>query len=114
MQISPVVKKVYNALKQHIPCDSKLIVAVSGGADSMALADGVLQLVSEGYCQAQVVHVEHGLRGDEALADAELVRKFCEAKGLSFTCKHVDVVQFAADNKLSTEEAARKLRYAAL
>ena len=114
MQISPVVKKVYNALKQHIPCDSKLIVAVSGGADSMALADGVLQLVSEGYCQAQVVHVEHGLRGAEALSDAELVRKFCQTKGLSFTCKHVDVVQFATDNKLSTEEAARKLRYAAL
>jgi tRNA(Ile)-lysidine synthase TilS/MesJ len=49
MQISPVVKKVYNALKQHIPCGSKLIVAVSGGADSMALADGVLQLANEGY-----------------------------------------------------------------
>lgn len=114
MLIPPVVKKVYNALKLHIPCGSSLVIAVSGGADSMALADGVEQLFSEGYCQPYVLHVEHGLRGDEALADAELVRKFCEAKGLPFTCVHVDVNAYANLHKLSTEEAARKLRYAAL
>lgn len=114
MLIPPVVKKVYNALKLHIPCGSSLVIAVSGGADSMALADGVAQLFSEGYCQPYVLHVEHGLRGDEALADAELVRKFCEAKGLPFTCVHVDVNAYANLHKLSTEEAARKLRYAAL
>ena len=114
MLISPVVKKVYNALKLHIPQGSILVVAVSGGADSMALADGMAQLFKEGYCQPHVLHVEHGLRGDEALADAELVRKFCEAKGLPFTCVHVDVKAYAMQNKLSTEEAARKLRYAAL
>lgn len=114
MQVDPVVKKVYNALKQYIPCDSKLVVAVSGGADSMALADGVTQLVDEGYCQAHVVHVEHGLRGEEALADAELVRKFCEAKDLPFICVHVAVQGYAELHKLSTEEAARKLRYQVL
>ena len=114
MQVHPVVKKVYNALKQYIPQGGSLLLAVSGGADSMALADGVVQLVEEGYCKASVLHVEHGLRGEEALADAELVRKFCEAKGLAFTCVHVDVNACAESNKLSTEEAARKLRYAAL
>ncbi len=114
MQIAPVVKKVYNALKQYIPQGSTVLLAVSGGADSMALADGVVQLVQEGYCSAYVLHVEHGLRGAEALADAELVRKFCEDKGLPFTCEHVDVNAYAKNNKLSTEEAARKLRYAAL
>ncbi len=114
MLIPPVVKKVYNALKLHIPRGSSLVLAVSGGADSMALADGVAQLFSEGYCQPYVLHVEHGLRGDEALADAELVRKFCEIKDLPFTCVHVDVNAYANLHKLSTEEAARKLRYAAL
>ena len=114
MQVHPVVKKVYNALKQYIPQDANLLLAVSGGADSMALADGVLQLVGEGYCSAHVLHVEHGLRGEEALADAELVRKFCAEKGLAFTCVHVDVNGYAQSKKLSTEEAARKLRYAAL
>ena len=102
MLVSPVVKKVYNALKLHVPQGSILVVAVSGGADSMALADGMAQLFNEGYCQAHVLHVEHGLRGDEALADAELVRKFCEAKGLPFTCVHVDVKAYAMQNKLST------------
>ncbi len=114
MLIPPAVKKVYNALKLHIPRGSSLVIAVSGGADSMALADGVAQLFGEDYCQPYVLHVEHGLRGDEALADAELVRKFCEAKGLPFTCVHVDVNAYANLHKLSTEEAARKLRYAAL
>ena len=114
MQVHPVVKKVYNALKQYIPQDANLLLAVSGGADSMALADGVLQLVGEGYCSAHVLHVEHGLRGEEALADAELVHKFCAERGLAFTCVHVDVNGYAQRKKLSTEEAARKLRYAAL
>ncbi len=114
MQVNPVVKKVYNALKQHIPCGSSLVVAVSGGADSVALADGVAQLVNEGYCQAHILHVEHGLRGGEAIADANFVRKFCEEKGLPFTCVHVDVQGYASLRKLSTEEAARKLRYQAL
>ena len=114
MQVHPVVKKVYNALKEYIPQGACLLLAVSGGADSVALADGVLQLLKEGYCSAHVLHVEHGLRGEEALADAELVRRFCEEKGLAFTCVHVDVNAYAQGNKLSTEEAARKLRYAAL
>ena len=114
MQVHPVVKKVYNALKEYIPQGGSLLLAVSGGADSMALADGVLQLINEGYCSAHVLHVEHGLRGEEALADAELVRRFCEEKGLAFTCVHVDVNAYAQGNKLSTEEAARKLRYSAL
>ena len=114
MQVHPVVKKVYNALKEYIPQGGSLLLAVSGGADSMVLADGVLQLVNEGYCSAHVLHVEHGLRGEEALADAELVRRFCEEKGLAFTCVHVDVNAYAQGNKLSTEEAARKLRYTAL
>ena len=48
MQVHPVVKKVYNALKQYIPQGGSLLLAVSGGADSMALADGVVQLVGEG------------------------------------------------------------------
>ena len=114
MQVHPVVKKVYNALKEYISQGESLLLAVSGGADSMALADGVLELVNEGYCSAYVLHVEHGLRGEEALADAELVRRFCEEKGLAFTCVHVDVNAYAQGNKFSTEEAARKLRYAAL
>ena len=40
MQVHPVVKKVYNALKEYIPQGACLLLAVSGGADSMVLADG--------------------------------------------------------------------------
>lgn len=114
MLIPPVVKKVENALRKNIPAGSRLILAVSGGADSMALADGVAQLMGEGYCQGTVLHVEHGLRGEEALADAELVRSFCEERGLDFICEHVDVRGLASAGKLSKEEAARSLRYQVL
>lgn len=114
MQIHPGVKKLHNALEQHIPQGSSLIVAVSGGADSLALADGISTLAAAGYCRAQVVHVEHGLRGAESLADAALVKDFCAARMLNFTCVQVKVKEYAQADGLSTEEAARKLRYAAL
>ncbi len=114
MQIHPAVKKVYNALRKNIPQGSSLLLAVSGGADSLALADGVFTLVQEAYCTANVLHVEHGLRGAEALADAALVKDFCEQRMLKFTCVHVNGGEYAASEGLSTEEAARKLRYNAL
>lgn len=114
MQIHPGVKKLHNALERYLPQGSSLIVAVSGGADSLALADGISLLVTAGYCRAQVVHVEHGLRGAEGLADAALVKDFCAAHMLNFTCVQVNVREYAQAEGLSTEEAARKLRYAAL
>ncbi len=114
MQIHPGVKKIYNALRQHIPQGSNLLLAVSGGADSLALADGVCSLLDEGYCTAGVLHMEHGLRGEESLADAALVKDFCEQRMLKFTCVHVKVQEYAVNAGLSPEEAARKLRYIAL
>ncbi len=110
----PAVKKLYRSLKKNIPRGSKVLLAVSGGADSLAMADGTAMLMEEGWLTASVLHVEHGIRGDEALHDAELVEKFCRERGLPYKCIHVDVPACRAEKKLSLEAAARLLRYEAL
>ncbi len=106
--------KVFQELKKFIPYGSTVIAAVSGGADSMALAHACACLAEEKYLTVFVVHVEHGMRGKEALADAELVEQFCSRHGLPFVCEHVNVTEAVKKFGLSTEEAARSLRYQVL
>lgn len=114
MEGQRIIDKVEKALKKAIPAGSTVVAAVSGGADSMALAEGLHHLVQEGHCRVLVLHVEHGLRGSEALRDAQLVEQFCKARGLAFSCRHVDVRTYSKQAGLSVENAARKLRYQVL
>lgn len=114
MEGQRIINKVAKTLKKAIPAGSTVVAAVSGGADSMALAESLCQLEQEEYCRIFVLHVEHGLRGDEALRDAQMVEQFCKAKGLAFCCQHVDVLQYSKQTGISVESAARTLRYQAL
>ncbi len=84
-----------------------LLCAVSGGADSMCLLH---MLYAEGYHVA-AAHFEHGIRGEESLRDETFVESWCREKGIPFRCGHGNVPAYAAENKLSIEEAGRKLRY---
>lgn len=113
-QAAKAEAKVMQALTKYLPQGSRVLLAVSGGADSMALALAAAQLRENDYFETFVLHVEHGLRGAEALQDAELVQNFCHEHNLPYNCHHVDVAAYADANGLSTESAARKLRYAAL
>ncbi len=89
----------------------KCVLMVSGGSDSTALLEMAARL--EGREQFSVLHVHHGLRGADADADRTFVRERCEALGLPFHCEQVDVAALAASTRMSTEEAARTLRYEA-
>ncbi len=80
------------------------VVAVSGGADSVAL---LRALANEGLGPLVVAHLHHGLRGAEADADAAFVRELAGALGCRFELGHADVR--AAGGNL--EAAARRLRY---
>ncbi len=111
---NPAVKKLYAALRRHIPPQSRVLLAVSGGADSLALADVAALLRDEGRLEVMAAHVEHGLRGQEALEDAAAVERFCRARHLPYRCLHVQAAAYAAAHKRSLEAAARALRYAAL
>src|SRR5690349_19584445 len=91
------------------------VVAVSGGADSLALLDMLIDLRGESAGgRLQVAHVNHGLRGDEAAADAKFVLQFAQARGISCTLEYVDARREAEQSRLSLEDAARRLRYGAL
>ena len=84
-----------------------LLVAVSGGIDSMCLMEKVRQ---DGEPFA-VAHCNFKLRGSESDADEALVRSTAQALGVVCHVKSFDTAGYAAENKISIEMAARRLRY---
>ena len=105
------VNKLLKEIKKYLSPGAHVVIACSGGADSVALTDAVCQLRDECGFKIAVMHVEHGLRGEEALRDAAFTEKFCAERGLAFVCRHVKVGAYAEAEGLSVEDAARKLRY---
>jgi tRNA(Ile)-lysidine synthase len=87
-------------------------VAVSGGADSVALMRLLESLSGELGVALLVVHFDHMLRGEESDRDARFVEELARARGLEFVSAREDVPAAAADNSWNMEEAARRLRYA--
>lgn len=86
----------------------QVIVGVSGGVDSMTLAD---MLHRQGSVEFAVAHCNFHLRGEESDADAEFVRNWCETNGVKFHHIDLDTVGYARSRKASIEMAARELRY---
>ena len=96
---------------QMIEWGDKIIIGVSGGADSICLLFMLWQLQKQYDHTLHVVHVEHGLRGAAALEDCRYVEEFCGKLGISCRSFHIDVDKCAREEKLSVEEAGRKVRY---
>ena len=97
-----------NALRS-CPSGNRYLVGVSGGRDSVALLDSLL---AAGYGKLIVCHLDHNLRARSSRADARLVTKLSEDRGLTCEADSTDVRALAAREKLSTETAARVARYA--
>lgn len=93
-----------------------VLLAVSGGADSVAMMFAMLRLTQAGTIGARLVvgHVNHKLREPAADQDEEFVVEFGKKLGLKVVPRSVDVRACAAESKLSIETAARKLRTRAL
>lgn len=87
-----------------------VLVAVSGGADSLALLYGLHTLRPQLACQLHVAHLNHCLRSD-ADADADFVQQHATYLGLSCTIQRAEVTHLVKQWKLSVEAAARKARY---
>ena len=87
--------------------DKKLLLAVSGGVDSMVLLDLFYKLRFD-IC---IVHCNFQLRGKESDADEMLVRETCQDSYIPYFIESFDTLEFAKENKLSIQLAARKLRY---
>jgi tRNA(Ile)-lysidine synthase len=86
-------------------------VAVSGGADSVALLRLMIELRGELGLVLLIVHFNHNLRGAESDADEQFVGNLSVSHGLEFLTESSDVKTYAAEKKLSLETAAREVRY---
>lgn len=90
---------------------TRVLVAVSGGPDSMSLLHAIHRTALNSGLHLQVAHLDHGLRGDESTADAEWVRAVCDRMGIPAIIEHADVRVAARNTSAGIEETARELRY---
>ncbi len=97
----------YNMLERG----DRVIAAVSGGADSMALLCFLLEIKAEYSLSLSVCHVNHLLRGEEAERDEKFVEDFCNKNSLPFYLLRCDVKKLAEKRGIGFEECGRDVRY---
>lgn len=104
------LQKLSKFIASHklMECNGKYLVALSGGADSVALSLALREL---GF-DVVAAHCNFHLRGDESDRDEMFCRRFCERNGIKLHVTHFDTEGFAKLRKISIEMAARHLRYA--
>ena len=101
--------------EQHlIPGRQKLVVAVSGGPDSVCLLHILVRLREELDIELHAAHLNHQLRGAESEADASYVADLAQRLEIPATIESRDVKAYQALHRTTLEEAAREVRYAFL
>ncbi|MBE6780882.1 MAG: tRNA lysidine(34) synthetase TilS [Ruminococcaceae bacterium] len=108
-----MLEKVLNAIKRFslIEEGDTVTVALSGGADSVALLHALLSLKDELSITVNAAHLNHGIRGDEADRDEAFVKKLCNELNVSLSCEKLDVPAVSREKHISLELAAREVRY---
>lgn len=94
-----------------IESNDKLLLALSGGADSVFALTFLTKFKNKYNIQICALHINHSLRGDESDSDEKFCRKLCNDLNIEFYSKKVDIKSIAENKKLSIEEAARNIRY---
>ncbi|SES93823.1 tRNA(Ile)-lysidine synthase [Natronincola peptidivorans] len=108
-----MLDKVKKTIKRYdlVEVEDRIVVAVSGGPDSIVLLHALYSLREEFNLQLFVAHLNHNFRGIDAQMDAQYVANFCEAMNVICFVKSMDVPKYAKEQGLSSEEAGRVLRY---
>lgn len=104
----------YNEQKNLLNPGDTVVAGVSGGADSVCLLSLLDELKEEMGLKLYVIHVHHGIRGEEADRDAAFVRELAGKKDLPFCLVKKDVPAVAKELGMTEEEAGRRLRYEAM
>lgn len=126
-----MIEKVLKTIQQYklIENGDKLVLAVSGGPDSIAMLDILNKLrknsnteeikqhhngrnkkINKIDFEICVAHINHMIR-EEAESDKQYVEKYCQKNGIEFYSKSIDVQKIANNKKIGTEEAGRIVRY---
>ncbi|MFQ5329878.1 MAG: tRNA lysidine(34) synthetase TilS [Thermodesulfobacteriota bacterium] len=109
-----MIEKVKQTIKRFGMAESgdHLLVAVSGGMDSVALLHLLMTLREPLGIQLTVCHLNHSLRGEESIRDEKFVRRLANNLGLAFECGREDLRSIAGKREGSLQEIARSIRYA--
>lgn len=91
-----------------LQAESKVLVALSGGADSVALLYSLREL---GVKKLYAAHLHHGIRAEEADRDCEFCKDLCQGLNVPLNVERCDVPAVAREKRISVELAARQLRY---
>lgn len=110
---SVMLNKVINTINENkmINNGDGIIVALSGGPDSMCLLHVLYSLKEKYDLTLYAAHINHMLRGAESDKDEDVCREFCKSKGIEFFSRSVDIDTMAAEKGISTEMAGRDARY---
>ena len=110
---SIVRNKAFKAIADYsMLCDThKIIVGFSGGADSVCLLHMLNSFKVELGFELMGAHVNHGIRGDEALRDADFAQGFCQKLGVEFRLLNIDCVRLSSESGDSLEVCGRNERY---
>ncbi len=111
--MTKVAERIVAFIEKHnlLQAGEKLVVAVSGGADSVCLLHFLAQHQKYFRIELHVAHLNHQLRGADSDADAEYVSKLAHQLALPVTIKQADVKAYQVKKRCSLEEAAREVRY---
>lgn len=110
-----MITKIRKFIEKHnmIVENDRVVAGVSGGADSMCLLFVLCEIRKTLPMDLRIVHVEHGIRGQESKEDASFVKSVCEGLGIPFKEVSIDCVTLSKEWDMTVEEAGRTARYQA-
>lgn len=114
--MSRIIERIKETVEKHelIKAGDNIVVGFSGGPDSTCLLHALYTLKDcFGINKIAAVHVNHMYRGEDAFTDEKFSEDFCTERGILFFAYRYDVEQIAADLRISSEDAGRKVRYEA-
>ncbi|MSQ26282.1 MAG: tRNA lysidine(34) synthetase TilS [Dehalococcoidia bacterium] len=110
-RLSANVERAVRLFLRHHRLRGPLLVAVSGGPDSVCLLHALVRLRPSLGLILHAAHLDHQLRGAASAADASYVARLCRTLGVPLTSGRADVAAYRQRKKLSPEDAARRVRY---
>lgn len=106
-------RKVLSYIKENslIQSGDRILVALSGGPDSICLLNILFELKEKLNINLAAAHLNHMLRGEDAFEDERYVIDICNRMGIQCFVKRVDINSYSKEHKLSSEMAGRNVRY---